>query len=105
MYSFDDEFPENDNIWEFSNPREVATRAKRFYNTKIYRSTRPTKKYMIFDNVNKKFIHFGQMYYEDFTKHQDTKRRENYLRRSAGIQGNWQQNLFSPNNLSRLLLW
>jgi len=105
MYSFNEQFPEDDNIWEFSNPKEVANRAKRFYHTTVYRSTRPTKKYMIFDNQNKKWIHFGQMYYEDYTRHKDENRRINYLTRSAGIRGDWRENLYSPNNLSRLLLW
>jgi len=87
MYSFQEEFPQDDVIWKFSNPREVADRAKRIYHSKIYRSTRPSKKYMIFDRAYNKWVYFGAMYYEDFTKHKDQKRRDNYLRRSAGIKG------------------
>lgn len=105
MYSFNDEFPKDDNIWEFSDPKEVASRARRFYRLNVYRSTKPSKKYMIYDNVNKKWVHFGQMYYEDYTRHKDEDRRHNYLVRSNGIKGNWRENLFSPNSLSRLLLW
>ena len=41
----------------------------------------------------------------DFTKHHDEQRRQNYLKRSAGIRGNWKENKYSPNNLSRSLLW
>jgi len=104
-YRFDDEFPQTDDIWMYSNPREVANRAKKFYGTKVYRSTRPAKKYMIFDPVNKRWIHFGQMYYEDYTKHSNEDRRHNYLVRSGNIPGNWRTNPFSPNMLSRLLLW
>ena len=33
------------------------------------------------------------------------KRREAYLKRSAGIRGNWASNKFSPNNLARKILW
>ena len=44
MYSFQDEFPQDDAIWEFSNPREVSDRAKGIYHSKIYSSTRPSKK-------------------------------------------------------------
>jgi len=45
------------------------------------------------------------MGYEDNTKSQDPIRRENYLKRTANIKGNWKENKFSPNNLSRNLLW
>ena len=50
-------------------------------------------------------IHFGQLGYEDYTKHNDEKRRERYLKRTANIRGDWKENKFSPNNLSRNLLW
>ena len=56
-------------------------------------------------NVNGKSIHFGNIHYEDFTKHNNQKRRDNYLKRTANIKGNWKSNIFSPNNLSRYLLW
>ena len=36
---------------------------------------------MIYDGH--KWVHFGQMGYEDFTKHKDLKRREKYLTRTA----------------------
>jgi hypothetical protein len=45
------------------------------------------------------------MGYEDFTKHKDDKRRENYLKRTTNIPGNWKDNKYSPNNLSRNILW
>ena len=66
-------------------------------------STRKDKKYMIHNG--QKWIHFGQMGYADFTKHRDAKRRASYLRRSAAISGNWADDPFSPNNLSRNILW
>jgi DNA-directed RNA polymerase beta subunit len=49
-------------------------------------------------------VNFGSNM-EDFTKHNDEQRRQNYLKRSAGIRGNWKENKYSPNNLSRSLLW
>jgi len=52
-----------------------------------------------------KWIHFGAMGYEDYTKHKDQTRRENYLNRSTNIKGSWKQNKFSPNNLAIHLLW
>jgi hypothetical protein len=104
-YRFEDEFPITDDIWNYSNPRIVQNRASKFYRTTVYRSTLPSKKYMIYDPIKRKWIHFGQMYYEDYTKHKDEDRRYNYLRRSQGIKGDWRDNIYSPNNLSRLLLW
>jgi len=41
----------------------------------------------------------------DFTHHNDELRRQSYLKRSAGIRGNWKENKYSANNLSRSLLW
>jgi len=105
IYNFNDEFPQTDNIWDYSNPREVADRAKKFYGVKIYRSTRPSKKYMVFDRVTGRRVHFGQMFYDDYTKHRDEDRRHNYLVRSGNIRGNWRTNPFSANFLSRCLLW
>ena len=32
-------------------------------------------------------------------------RRMNYLNRSAGIRGDWKKNGYSPNNLSRNIIW
>jgi hypothetical protein len=33
------------------------------------------------------------------------KRRDAYLKRSAGIRGEWANNKYSPNRLSRSILW
>ena len=52
-----------------------------------------------------KIVHFGQMGYEDFTRHKDKTRRKNYLTRSRKIRGNWKSDKYSPNNLSINLLW
>lgn len=68
-------------------------------------STKMGKKYMIYDAVNKKMVHFGQLGYDDFTKHKDEKRRLNYLKRTANMRGDWKNNPYSPNNLSRNILW
>ena len=45
------------------------------------------------------------MFMEDYTHHKDKIRRENYLKRSSGIRGNWRDNPYSKNNISRRLLW
>jgi hypothetical protein len=98
-------FPKSDSIWNISNPKTVQKRAREVYGKKatIYRSTMSRKKYYIIDPNGKK-VHFGSEM-EDYTYHKDDKRRENYLKRSAGIKGDWRDNSYSANNLSRQLLW
>lgn len=93
-------------IWLYSNPPEVYRRAKKYLGkkTKIGLSTKKNKKYMI-TTPDGKIVHFGQMGYEDYTKHKNKTRRKNYLTRSRNIKGNWKQNKYSPNNLSIKLLW
>ena len=56
-------------------------------------------------NGSTRTIHFGAAGMSDFTKHKDPKRRENYLKRTANMKGNWKDDMYSPNNLSRNLLW
>jgi hypothetical protein len=68
---------------------------------KIDISSRKDKKYMIL-RPDGKLVHFGQMGYMDWTKHQDEKRRMNFLKR------NWRwasANKYSPAYLSYYLLW
>ena len=99
-------FPKSDPIWLVSNPDIVQKRAHERYgkNAIIFRSKAKDKKYSI-QNPSGKLINFGNINYKDFTKHSDQVRREKYLKRSSGIQGNWRDNPYSPNNLSRYLLW
>ena len=99
-------FPKSDSIWTYSNPHVVQRQARIVFGRKaiIFRSNTKTKKYFIIDHDGKK-VHFGAMGMEDYTRHHDDKRRDNYLKRSAGIKGNWSNNPYSANNLSRKLLW
>ena len=94
-------------IYDFSNPNIVFQKAKNYLgeNVVIQLSDKPSKKYMVLNPITKTWIHFGQYGYEDFTKHHDQKRRENYLRRTQNIRGNWKNDKYSPNNLSRNILW
>lgn len=66
-------------------------------------STRKDKKYMIRGKfTNNKFIHFGQMGYEDYTKHGSTKRRMAFKERN----NKWiNKPVYSPAFLSYILLW
>jgi len=88
---------------QVSDINTVKKRAKDIYGLDVSPSTRKGKKYMI-DN-GEKVIHFGSILYQDYTKHRDKKRRDNYLRRATNIKGNWRDDPFSPNWLSILLLW
>jgi hypothetical protein len=94
-------------IEEFSNPKQVMKNAKKYLgkNVAIELSNKKDKKYMVYNPNTKKWVYFGQIGYEDFTKHKDPKRRENYLKRTANMKGNWKDDKYSPNNLSRNLLW
>lgn len=100
--------PKTDPIWNWSDPVQAQRRSTKYLGKKrgvIYRSTRKNKKYQIFDDLTGRMVSFGQMNYEDYTKHKSKKRRHNYLTRSAKIKGDWKNNPFSPNNLSREILW
>jgi hypothetical protein len=96
--------PKSNVIFKYSNPIVVQQKANNLYNKLIYLSTRPNKKYMM-QNEDGVFVHFGDLKYEDFTKHGDQKRRENYLKRASNIKGNWKSDAYSPNSLSMRLLW
>ena len=91
----------------FSNPLEAQRKAYEYLgnDATLYKSTRKNKKYMVFDKNNNKYVHFGQIGYIDYTKSKDQKKRLNYLKRSENIKGHWKDNEYSPNNLSRNILW
>lgn len=93
-------------ILKYSNPIQVVKKAKRYfgYDKEVYLSTKKDKKYMVQDD-NGKWVHFGQMYMEDYTKHQDKERRKRYLARATKIKGNWKDNKYSANRLAINLLW
>ena len=102
------------NLSDCSDYETVLNRAKHYYgnNAILLPSTRPTKKYMIFNPHNNKFIHFGGMGYLDYTKYiqlYDKKtadlHRTRYLYRALNINGDWRNNPYSSNYLSILLLW
>lgn len=73
-------------------------------NVKLEPSTRKNKKWMV-KRPDGKYVHFGDSRYEDFTQHQDEERRKQYLARSGKIIGNWRNDKYSPNQLSREILW
>jgi hypothetical protein len=97
--------PTSDIIWKYNDPKKSQQLASKYFGETIYRSTRKNKKYMIQPPNSKRWVHFGQIPYEDFTKHKNKTRRHNYLTRSARIRGDWKKDKYSPNNLSRKILW
>ena len=69
----------------------------------ISKSERSDKKMKATIN-GKKTIHFGAKGYEDFTTHNDPKRRDNYIARTSK-QDHSKQNVASPAWMSRFILW
>jgi hypothetical protein len=87
-------------IYDYTNPEMVFKKAKEMGIDYIELSTRKDKKYMAFDG--KKWIHFGQMGYEDYTKHKDKHRRDLFRKRNH----KWADAPeMSPAFLAYYLLW
>ena len=87
---------------DYSDPIEVERRAKEIFSNDVIlaKSNRKDKKYKIY--LNGKWINFGQMGYEDYTRHQDEKRRANFRNRNK----RWSKmNYDTPGFLSYYLLW
>ena len=91
----------------YSDPRVAQNMAYKYLGktAKLYPARNSVKKYSILNPENKKWINFGQLGYEDYSKHKSKKRRRNYLARTKSIRGDWKKNKYSPNNLSREILW
>ena len=95
-------------LLKVSDPNIVINKARKYFNNKdinLFISTHKNKKYQIYDPLKNKMVHFGDIRFEEFTKHKNKQRQQAYLKRSTNIKGNWKNNLYSPNNLSINLLW
>ena len=87
-------------LTQFSNPKIVKEKAKYYGLNPVYESTRRDKKYMVYNGD--KWIHFGQMGFEDYTKHHDKTRLNAFRSRNRA----WQYApIYSPRFLSYFLLW
>lgn len=99
---------------KYSDPAEVAKIGKR-YGLDVFVSSRKDKKYMVkigdknkslgcsgIDALACKVIHFGQMNYEDYTKHKDVKRRDLFRKRNHKWASSPKD---SASYLSFYLLW
>lgn len=98
--------PTYDELIKYSNPAVVAGNAVKYFGKTVplFISSRVDKKYMI-QKPDGSMIHFGGMPYQDFTYHQDTDRRDRYLKRASHIRGQWRTDKYSANNLSMNILW
>ena len=84
----------------YSDPEYVMNKAKMMGLNPVHESSRKDKKYMVFDG--NKMIHFGQMGYEDASKHHDLERVNKFRKRNW----KWQfEPKYSPAWLSWFLLW
>ena len=92
---------------KYSTPAQAQRMAYKYLGktAKLYPARNPEKKYSIFDPKNNKWVNFGQIGYEDYTKHHSKTRRKNYLNRTKYMRGDWKNNKYSANNLSRNILW
>lgn len=92
-------------------PPKLGKGDKRMVANKVYPSTRPGKKKMVFvvRGNKSKLIHFGDKNMKDFTQHGSEKRRKSFLARSGGIRNKSGQltknDPFSSNYWSRRVLW
>ena len=70
-------------ICEVSNPEMVLKQLKKYYGNEVdlYLSSSKNKKYMVFNEDGKK-IHFGSIIHEDYTKHKDKQKRDNFRNRN-----------------------
>ena len=98
--------PKSDILYKYSNPQIAQQKANKYLgpNIILYKSNAKNKKYAIID-PNNHIVNFGQLGYSDYTKTKDPVKQKHYLTRSAKIKGNWSNNKYSPNNLSRNILW
>jgi len=92
-----------DKIREVSNPELVLKQLKKYYgdDVDLYLSSSKNKKYMVFDEDGKK-VHFGSIFFSDYTKHQDKQRRNNFRNRNKRCAD---ADKFTPAHLSYYLLW
>lgn len=95
-------------VTSVSDPVVVIRNADKYLGKKNYElfiSNAKNYKYTIIRSDNGRKIDFGGAGYYDYTKTKDERKRDAYLARSEKIKGNWKNDRWSRNWLSRNLLW
>lgn len=90
-------------LTDYSVPSVVYRKAREMFgnDVEIKESTRKDKKYMLKSPAGR-WIHFGQMGYEDYSKHKNLMRREAFRLRNK----KWKDaDTYTPAYLSYWLLW
>lgn len=88
-------------LLKYSDPEKVQRNADLYGIGTVYLSPRKNKKYMVL-SPDGQYIHFGYMGMEDFTKHRNKKRRDNFRERNRL----WKDaEVYTPRFLSYWLLW
>ena len=90
-------------LLQYSDPMIVRKKVDQYLgkDVPLYISTRPTKKYMI-QNPDGKFIHFGEMFYSDYTRTLNDVKRRSFRSRNA----KWADApMWTPAWASYYLLW
>lgn len=95
-------------VEKVSNPSVVYHKAmillNEYNDVEMGFSTRKSKKYMIKGEfTNDKWIHFGDINYQDYTLHRDEDRRGKFLKRNAHWIEDYDK--YSPAWFSYHLLW
>ena len=92
---------------KWTNPLKAQINAEKYLgkDAELFVSIKKNKKFDIYDPNLEKWISFGQLGFEDFTKHNDKERRQRYLNRATNTKGDWKKNKYSPNNLAIHILW
>lgn len=92
---------------KYSDFRQAQKKAEEYLgkDALLRLSRTKNKKYDIVNPNTGKIVSFGQMGYEDYTKHKDPVRRQRYLARATKMKGDWKDDKYSPNNLSIHILW
>jgi hypothetical protein len=96
--------PSLQEVNKYSNYVKAKSQTRKFLgkSTKLFLSTRKNKKFMVIDPETGHKIHFGQMGYEDYLKHKNITRRNNFLNRNH----KWKNSKkYSPAYLAYHILW
>jgi hypothetical protein len=94
-------------LLKYSNPNTAQENAFKYYGNHaiIFISTRKSRKYMIMDIKNNKWVHFGKFGIKDFTVTKNEADRQHHLKLTINVKGDWHKNNYSANQLNRLILY